>query len=59
MPNPTNCGVFSLRCYQLKPTSAFETPQAIQDLCTAYHQAVKDDIYDPLLLSGLFILDFL
>ncbi|TYG34657.1 Fic family protein [Lonepinella koalarum] len=44
---------------RFKPTSAFETPQAIQDLCTAYNQAVKDDIYDPLLLSGLFILDFL
>ena len=40
------------------PTSAFETPDAMAGLCSAYARAVKDGRYDVLLASALFTFDF-
>ncbi len=42
---------------RFKPVPAWETPGAIDDLCKAYKDAI--DIADPLILSFMFILDFL
>ena len=44
---------------RFKPTPAFETPQAIEDLCRAYAHAIRAELHDPLLLMPMFILDFL
>ena len=41
------------------PVSAWETPQAMDELCNAYDEALKDPEKDPLLLIPMFILDFL
>lgn len=40
------------------PSNHGETPEAIDELCDAYNQALKDNV-DPLLLMPMFILDFL
>ena len=42
---------------RFRPVPAWETPGALEELCKAYRE-VKDDI-DPLILMGMFILDFL
>lgn len=44
---------------RFKPLAAFETPQAMDDLCAAYRQAIQQEIHDPLLLMALFVFDFL
>ena len=44
---------------RFKPVSAFETKQAIEDLCQAFNQAVVKGEYDPLILISMFVLDFL
>lgn len=44
---------------RFKPVSAFETKGAMEELCTEFNQAIRDGIYDPLLLIPMFILDFL
>ena len=41
------------------PIPAFETPDAVMRLCEAYNEAVQQEVYDPLLLSMLFVFDFL
>ena len=41
------------------PVPAWETPDAIDSLCQAYDEALKDPEKDPLLLIPMFILDFL
>lgn len=41
------------------PVSAWETPDAVDRLCLAYDEALKDPEKDPLLLIPMFILDFL
>ena len=41
------------------PVSAWETPEAVDALCIAYAEALKDTSYNPLLLICMFILDFL
>ena len=41
------------------PLPAWETPQAMDDLCAAFDGAIKDPECDPLLLIPMFILDFL
>ncbi len=40
-----------------RPVSALETPEALDALCDAYNDA-KNDV-DPLILTSMFILDFL
>ena len=47
------------RKVRFKPVPAFETPQAIDDLCSAYNDAIAKGEIDPLLLSAVFVLDFL
>lgn len=44
---------------RFQPVSAWETPQAVDDLCEAFSRSVNDDEMDPLLLIPIFILDFL
>ena len=41
------------------PVTAFETPQAVEELCSAYRNALVSGVYDPLMLAVLFIFDFL
>ena len=41
------------------PVPAWETPEAITALCSAFETAMRDPELDPLLLIPLFILDFL
>lgn len=41
------------------PVPAFQTPEAIEQMCANFTEAVNADIYDPLLLIPIFILDFL
>ena len=41
------------------PVSAWETPGAVDALCEAYSEALKDTSHNPLLLICMFILDFL
>ena len=38
---------------------AWETPQAVNDLCRACHDALADPELDPLLVIPMFVLDFL
>ena len=38
---------------------AFQTAEAIQDLCDKYNEAIEAGTYDPLVLMPIFILDFL
>lgn len=44
---------------RFKPLSAFETPEAVQNLADTLVEAIKAEKYDPLLLIPMFILDFL
>lgn len=41
------------------PTPAFQTPEAVEDLCRAFDEALDDGKYDALLLIPMFVLDFL
>ena len=41
------------------PVSAFETPEAMENLCNEFNKAIDRAEYDPLLLIPMFILDFL
>lgn len=47
------------RHIRFKPLSAFETPEAVGNLCTAYHEAINERRIDPLILISKFVLDFL
>ncbi|NLO83812.1 MAG: Fic family protein [Clostridiales bacterium] len=44
---------------RFKPLSAFETPDAMKNLCDAYIEAISQEQADPLLLSCMFLVDFL
>lgn len=44
---------------RFRPLSAFETPGAIQTLCDRYAELITKQEGDPLLLSFMFVLDFL
>lgn len=41
------------------PMQAWETPEAVENLCSAFEQAMGSGVIDPLLLIPMFILDFL
>lgn len=41
------------------PVPAFQTPEAIDQLCTAFNDALSRNTYAPLLLIPMFVLDFL
>lgn len=47
------------RRIRFKPISAFETPEAIHQLCLSYTREILKEEIDPLLLIPIFILDFL
>ncbi|WP_330363851.1 Fic family protein [Proteocatella sphenisci] len=47
------------RRVRFKPLSAFETPEAVERLCSAYIEAINEDKIDPLILISKFVLDFL
>ena len=44
---------------RFRPVPAFQTAEAIQDLCDKYNEAIEAGTYDPLVLMPIFILDFL
>ena len=44
---------------RFQPVPAWETPEAVEALCNAFNEALKDPNMDPLLLMPIFILDFL
>jgi len=44
---------------RFRPVPAFQTADAMQNLCTRFNEAVEAGTYDPLLLMPIFILDFL
>lgn len=44
---------------RFKPVSAWETPEAVDQLCAAYNRILKEPYVDPLLIMPMFILDFL
>ena len=44
---------------RFQPVSAWETTEAMDNLCNAYQEATSDPELDPLLLMPMFILDFL
>jgi Fic family protein len=41
------------------PLQPFETPMAVDALCTTYQEAIEGQVIDPLLLIPIFISDFL
>ena len=47
------------RKVRFQPVSAFETPEAMEQLCKAYQEILSDAQVDPLLVIPMFILDFL
>ena len=44
---------------RFKPLSAFETPRAVEELCSSYNREIQENEIDPLFLIPIFILDFL
>lgn len=44
---------------RFKPLSAWETPEAIMNLCAAYNEVINRSEADPLLIIPMFIIDFL
>jgi len=44
---------------RFQPVAAWETPEAMDDLCSAFDKAINDAEMDPLLVIPMFILDFL
>ena len=44
---------------RFKPTSAFETPTAMEELCNKMNESIIANAIDPLILTSAFILDFL
>ena len=41
------------------PLAPYETPEAVEAICTSYSKAIDDGIVDPLILIPVFINDFL
>jgi len=44
---------------RFQPVAAWETPEAVNQLCDAYNQIIEEPNVDPLLIMPMFILDFL
>jgi len=43
---------------RFRPTSAAGTPGAVQKICEAYNKQIQGGMYDPLLVSLVFVFDF-
>ena len=41
------------------PVSAFQTPDAINELCRSFNEAISRGEYDPLILIPMYVMDFL
>ena len=41
------------------PLAPFETPQAVNDICSSYQEALNKQVIDPLILIPIYICDFL
>lgn len=52
-------GVDGQQRIRFMPVPAFQTPEAIENLCNEFDKAIERAEYDPLLLIPMFILDFL
>lgn len=44
---------------RFQPVPAYLTPEAMEQLCEAYSAAIQEGKHDPLLLTMMFVLDFL
>lgn len=44
---------------RFSPVPAFQTSEAMENLCNNFSDAISEGLYDPLLLIPMFILDFL
>ena len=44
---------------RFQPVAAWETPEAMDNLCSVFNKAINDAEMDPLLVIPMFILDFL
>ncbi len=44
---------------RFRPVPAWETAESMEKLCEAYESALRNAVYDPLLLIPMFVLDFL
>ena len=44
---------------RFKPVPAWETPEAMENLCLAFNTAIATEQIDPLILIPMFVLDFL
>ena len=44
---------------RLTPLAPFETPEAVEEICTSYRDALEKQVVDPLILIPIFICDFL
>ena len=52
-------GVDGTERVRFTPVAAWETPEAMDRLCDAFHTALRDDDIDALVLMPMFVLDFL
>ena len=41
------------------PLEPYQTPEAVEAICTSYQKAIEDEVVDPLILIPIFICDFL
>lgn len=41
------------------PLDVYKTPKAIEDICNEYNKAINNGVINPLIISFIFILDFL
>ena len=48
-----------IRHIRFTPVPAFETPEAVADLCESFNEALRNENCDPLILIIMFIFDFL
>lgn len=55
----TQTDITGTKSIRFKPLPAFETPEAIERLCETYIDSINIGECDPLILSSMFILDFL
>jgi len=47
------------RLIRFQPTPAFESPDAMKNLCDEFRSAEQEDTINPAILSAMFVLDFL